>query len=390
MEADIERLMIAFKNRQLSRRVFMGSLAALAMTGCSGDDSSNSTGSSNDGPGLAALPATSPPIPVQTINHMTLAVSDPAASLRWYQELFGMPIAARQGETIVLQVGDGPQFIALGGTASDSPQITHLCLAVENFNDERVVQILAEHGVAATGQSGPMQSRVRMRGEDFGGAPTGTPELYFGDPDGIVVQLQDTSYCGGAGLLGEDCLATPEPAPSAGLLNLREFNHFTLFVSDQPRSIAFYQSLFGMDIDTYQGALPVLRVGSGKQFLALPAVPPLAGRIHHASLAVDDFDVERIFSLLEGYGLTILGEASSADGPLQTYVTMRGPDRGGAAEGTPEFYFTDPDGILIQLQDPSYCGGNGYLGEQCGTVENPTGANSQARLSSFKDQLPKV
>jgi hypothetical protein len=49
--------------------------------------------------------------------------------------------------------------------------------------------------------------------------------------------------------------------------------------------------------------------------------------------------------------------------------------RGGAPGGTPELYFTDPDGILIQLQDARYCGGNGYLGEECGTVENPTGRN---------------
>jgi catechol 2,3-dioxygenase-like lactoylglutathione lyase family enzyme len=101
----------------------------------------------------------------------------------------------------------------------------------------------------------------------------------------------------------------------------------------------------------------------------------LSGRIHHASLAVENFDVDQIFSLLEGYGLTILGEAGGANGPLQAYVTMRGADRGGATEGTPELYFTDPDGILIQLQDISYCGGNGYLGEECGTVENPTGRN---------------
>jgi catechol 2,3-dioxygenase-like lactoylglutathione lyase family enzyme len=286
-----------------------------------------------------------------------------------------MPIAARQGDTVVLQVGDGPQFIALGGAASDNPRITHYCLAVENFDHEQTVQILAENGVAATGQSGPLQSRVRMRGEDFGGAPTGTPELYFGDPDGVVVQLQDSSYCGGAGLLGEDCLATPEPAPGEGLLALGEFNHFTLFVADQQRSIQFYQSLFGLEIDTYQGALPVLRVGSGNQFLAFPRVPPTSGRIHHASLSVEDFDVDRIFSVLEGYGLTVLREAGGADGPLQAYVTMRGPDRGGAPEGTPELYFTDPDGILLQLQDATYCGGNGYLGGECGTVENPTGRN---------------
>ncbi len=44
---------------------------------------------------------------------------------------------------------------------------------------------------------------------------------------------------------------------------------------------------------------------------------------------------------------------------------MRMPDRGGAVAGTPELYFTDPDGILIQLQDVSYCGGSGYLGDEC-------------------------
>ena len=37
--------------------------------------------------------------------------------------------------------------------------------------------------------------------------------------------------------------------------------------------------------------------------------------------------------------------------------------------------FTDPDGILLQLQDSRYCGGAGYYGEICGTVENPTGRN---------------
>ena len=359
MVADVERLISNIKNKQFSRRTFLGSAAALAVNGCS-----------------YAATSSSPPLPVQSINHMTIGVSDPAASLAWYQGLFGLPVAARQGNTTVLQIGDGPQFMAIGGSPSDNPRITHLCLAVENFDDARTVQILAEHGVAAATDSGPMKSRVRMRGEEFGGAASGTPELYFGDRDGIVVQLQDTSYCGGAGLLGEDCLTIAEPAPSPGLLKLHEFNHFTLFVSDQARSMALYQSLFGMEVDTYQGALPVMRIGSGKQFLAMPAVPPLAGRIHHASLAVADFDVNRIFSVLEGYGLTVLDGASAATEPLQAYVTMRGSDRGGATEGTPELYFTDPDGILIQLQDLSYCGGNGYLGDVCGTVENPTGRNN--------------
>jgi hypothetical protein len=41
------------------------------------------------------------------------------------------------------------------------------------------------------------------------------------------------------------------------------------------------------------------------------------------------------------------------------------PNRGGAEGGTPELYFTDPDGLAIQIQDVTYCGGGGFLGELC-------------------------
>jgi len=139
--------------------------------------------------------------------------------------------------------------------------------------------------------------------------------------------------------------------------------------------MALYQQLFGMPVDTYQGAMPVLRVGAGKQFLALAPAGggPTGPIIHHASLMVDDFDPDRIQGVLESYGIAPRGDAPGPAGPLQSYVTMRMPNRGGAPGGTPELYFTDPDGILIQLQDARYCGGNGYLGEECGTPENPTG-----------------
>ena len=361
MSANENKLLDAVRQGQISRRAFVKSLAIV----------SGSLGGNLISPAIAQV--SGPPIPIRSINHMTISVSDPEASLAWYQGLFGMPIAARQGRTIVLQVGNGPQFIAIGGGSSDNPRITHYCLALDAFNADRIVETLETNGVMATGQSRSMESRVRMRGVDFGGAPGGTPELYFGDPDGIVVQLQDSAYCGGSGVLGEVCLPTPEASPTAGLIALREFNHFTLFVENQQRAVEFYQSLFGLTIDTYQGSMPVLRVGSGREFLALAEVPSLAGRIHHASLNMEDFDVDRVFSILEGYGLTILGEAGGASGPLQAYVTMRGPDRGGAEGGTPEVYFTDPDGILIQLQDSRYCGGSGYYGEECGTIESPTG-----------------
>jgi len=55
-------------------------------------------------------------------------------------------------------------------------------------------------------------------------------------------------------------------------------------------------------------------------------------------------------------------------GPLRHYITMRMENRGGAPGGTPELYFTDPDGLLMQLQDTTYCGGGGFLGNECPSV----------------------
>ena len=93
--------------------------------------------------------------------------------------------------------------------------------------------------------------------------------MYIGDPDGIAVQLQDTTYCGGAGPKGEICLAKPTPPPSAGRIAIEDLSHFTLFVSDAPRSIAFYQDLFAMPIQAHQGPTPLLGVGSNRQFLTI-------------------------------------------------------------------------------------------------------------------------
>ena len=350
---------------RVTRRSFLGSLAAVAAAPTAAAALVPRAGLAGR---QAAEAAGSPPIPVRSWNHMTLTVTDIERSRDFYQGLFGMTIAARQARTLILRVGEGPQFIALGGGRPDvTPHINHFCLTVDAFDDERIVGVLGEHGVAPTdepGQNAARRVRVRMRGAEFGGAPEGTPELYLGDPDGVVVQLQDTTYCGGEGLLGELC-PSPEPPSGEGLIALRDINHFTVFVSDQQRSIAFYQGLFGMPSTRSQGALPLLSVGSGRQFLAI-APGPGPARIHHACLTMENFEHEEVMAALEGFGIRPRAAGAQGPvGPLTSYVTMRMPDRGGAPGGTPELYFTDPDGILLQLQDVRYCGGGGYLGDVC-------------------------
>ena len=355
----------AAADERLTRRSFLGSLAAAAAA-----PTALTALAPRPGRGTAqeAGAAAAPPIPVRSWNHMTLTVTDIGRSREFYQGLFGMTIAARQARTLILQVGEGPQFIALGGGRPDvTPHINHVCFSVDAFDDGRLVGILGEHGVLPSddpGRNAAERVRVRMRGAEFGGAPEGTPELYMGDPDGLVVQLQDTTYCGGEGRLGELC-PSPEPAPGEGVIAVRDINHFTLFVSDQARSIAFYQRLFGMPSTRSQGAMPLLSVGSGRQFLAL-APGPAPARIHHACLTMEDFQHEEVMAALEGFGIRPRPEGAQGPvGPLTSYVTMRMPDRDGAPEGTPELYFTDPDGILLQLQDVRYCGGGGYLGDVC-------------------------
>lgn len=334
----------------LTRRSFLGSLAAATAA-----------------PSVFAQSRAS--IPVRAWNHMTLSVTDIEQSLDFYQGLFGLTIAARQAQTFILRIGNGPQFMALGGGRPNvTPNISHFCLTVDAFDDEQLVRLLGEHGIARAEEAGlsggPMRVRIRMRGAEFGGAPEGTPELYIGDPDGVVVQLQDITYCGGEGILGELC-PTPEASSRRGLIAVRDINHFTAFVSDQQRSMAWYQALFGMPVTRSQGVLPLLSVGAGRQFLAL-AQTPGPPHIHHACLTMQNFQHEQVLDTLESYGIRRRPEGvPGAPGPLECYVTMRMPDRGGAPEGTPELYFTDPDGILIQLQDATYCGGGGYLGDEC-------------------------
>lgn len=328
--------------------------------------------------GLVAGQAPPPAIRTRALNHFTLSVSDVNRSLGFYQGLFGLPVQARQGGVLCLRVGRGPQFIALSAVAAGvAPHINHFCVTVDDFDVDRLFARLAAHGVTkADGaglSGGAMRARLRRRGPEAGGAAGGTPQLYLGDPGGVVVQLQATTYCGGAGALGEVCSAA-EPAATAGLLKSVDLSHVTMRTPEPAKVERFYQQLFGMSVLAHQGKTPALRVGDGPQFLMMSSTGAGAnvtgtasrGYIHHACLTVEGFDVDRVFKVLNDYGLKPRGDGGGDPPPLVYYVSMRMPERGGAPGGTPELYFTDPDGLIIQLQDPRYCGGGGRLGEVCG------------------------
>src|SRR5205809_876942 len=79
----------------VDRRHFLAALPALALA-----------------PRLAAQSAPTA-LKVRGLSQLTLTVSDVGRSLKFYQDLFGMPIQARQGTSLFLRIGEGPQFLAL-------------------------------------------------------------------------------------------------------------------------------------------------------------------------------------------------------------------------------------------------------------------------------------
>lgn len=330
-----------------------------------------------------------PAIPVKGLNYFALSVSDMKRSIDFYQGLFGMPIQARQGDTVLLRIGKGPQFLSLSPAGSNAPSIIpRLGLAVENFNVDRVVSMLEQHRImrAAAGDpgltGGALKVRVARRGPNQGGAADGTPEVFLGDPDDFVLQLQDTSYAGGAGPLGN--VVKVEESPKKGLIALSDMSHFTIAASDANRTNKFYEEVFGAPVRSRQATTPGMGIGPGVMFLmfigggggrggrgrggpapaaAAPASGPRAS-VNHVSMNMENFKPEEVMKKLADYGITERAGAGAA-GPLKSYITLRMPDRGGAEGGTPELYFTDPDGLLLQLQDVKYCGGGGYLGDVC-------------------------
>src|SRR5688572_10464752 len=238
----------------IDRRSFLVALPALAMA-----------------PRLLAQAPATPPFRVNGLSQITLTVADVKRSLDFYQGLFGMPVQARQGSSVLLRIGSGPRFLALRqAAAGEAPSISALGFGVEGFSVDSAMKALAAHGITAAPPTavkpGPKQALVRVRRQNEGVSPDcSTRDLFVGDPSGVVFQLHDVTYCGGSGPLGNVCAAA-EPSPKTGLIALKDMSHFTIAASD-PTTVPLYLELFGFAPMVYQAATPAWRVGNGVHFL---------------------------------------------------------------------------------------------------------------------------
>jgi catechol 2,3-dioxygenase-like lactoylglutathione lyase family enzyme len=165
MNDEINELFNRYDAGTLTRRQLLGALVAFAAP--------------------VRFPSAAPTIAAaKQLNHATLFVRDVAESQQFYQRLFGMPVLTVQPPGVNLAVGSG--FIGLyPADKGVAPRVDHVCFGVEGFDADVVKHKLAAERIAAT---------IRLRGD--------TKELYFTDPNGITIQVQDTRYRGGVGPLG--------------------------------------------------------------------------------------------------------------------------------------------------------------------------------------------
>jgi catechol 2,3-dioxygenase-like lactoylglutathione lyase family enzyme len=325
-------------------------------------------------PLLAAAPSAlaqdTGPVAVQKIHSCDMRVTDVARSVQFYQDLFGAPVQARRGEQVFLRVGDGPRFFSLSPTLpGQEPGFSHIGLSVAGFDAEQIQAQLERFGIARGVAPTRGQSRLSVASTSWLEQQGAVSELFFADREGLIYHLMGDNYCGGNDADGGRC-ETLEQSATDGMFSLIDYSHFTNFLTNRARANAFYTEAFGKSFQAYQGpGAPVIGVGDGLQFLMYvggdeDSVPAVPGRIDHVCFSVEDFDVDRILARLTDYGLKPR-ENPRETAPLMHWISMRMPNRGGAEGGTPELYFTDPDGLRIQLQDRSYCGGTGYLGDIC-------------------------
>lgn len=167
---NLDSLLHQYETGSLSRRELLGALALFVAAPALTD----------------AAQATTPVGAVKSMNHVSVFVPNVQKSVEFYQGLFGLPLLTKQDPGINLSTGSGFLGIYPAQAGATTGSINHVCFGMENFDADAVLKQLTDRGV---------KGNIRLRGD--------TKELYFTDPDGIRVQLQDVKYKGGTGVLGD-------------------------------------------------------------------------------------------------------------------------------------------------------------------------------------------
>jgi catechol 2,3-dioxygenase-like lactoylglutathione lyase family enzyme len=91
---------------------------------------------------------------------------------------------------------------------------------------------------------------------------------------------------------------------SAASLKPGSINHVSVLVSDMPRSIDFYNRVFGLSVVNEDAPNKISRLGVGGKVLVSLRVEPPPGLVDHFAIGVESFEREAVTRDLQGMGLT--------------------------------------------------------------------------------------
>jgi catechol 2,3-dioxygenase-like lactoylglutathione lyase family enzyme len=146
MKSTISRLLEAYEKGKMSRRQLVQGLALLA-AGSSAAQAAGFQGNS--------------------INHISLQVSNLQRSTDFYQRVFGCPVNKRDGNN---QLVFGKNFLVLR-EGKPAAKVDHFAIGVDNFNKDSVSADLKARGATP----------IDQQGGGFG--------FHVLDPDGFPVQI---------------------------------------------------------------------------------------------------------------------------------------------------------------------------------------------------------
>ncbi len=111
---------------------------------------------------------------------------------------------------------------------------------------------------------------------------------------GLIQGLAMLTAAGGAASVGQ--------AQDAGLKGVK-IDHISIQVSDLPRSIAFYEKIFGLTVMGEDKPNEISRLGAGKIIVSLHHKNPTA-IVDHFAIGVENFNRERVTQQLKALGVT--------------------------------------------------------------------------------------
>lgn len=146
MKATISKLLHAYENGKLSRRDLVQGLALLA---------------------AGSAPAAAAGFQGNSVNHISLYVSDLQRSTDYYERVFGCKVNKRKGNN---QLMFGKNFLVLR-PGTPAGKVDHFAIGVDNFQKDSVTADLKARGATP----------IDQQGGDFG--------FHVVDPDGYPVQI---------------------------------------------------------------------------------------------------------------------------------------------------------------------------------------------------------